>query len=355
MSRRLILHIGTPKSGTTALHHCLTNTADELMANKISYPNLTGAGFGWLVHRGATSGNADVTFADFQWESNDVFSRLEWILSASLIASVRDNLIILSSEILNNLSQYDKFWEILNRFQIENQVSVEVVIYLRDPFSYFIACYKQSVKSSNFTGSLDEFVQSFANTPTSLSFFVQRNILHITELARKHGVTLRLFRFEAAKPNIQTHFFKNVLASELQNYKYVSEKFNVGLNVLETEFHRGLNSVSPRCAQLLGWERTDSLISKQVNRFEEFNYKFVLSLESRKSLEELFVEYKLNLSRVANFADEVDYSFDETKICLELSEVELNYRKQIFELGRFIGISWLGGYLRRAIDVGKTT
>ena len=342
--REVILHIGTPKTGTTALQLAFYRSREFLNENSISYPNLTESGFGWTVERGLGSGNANLD-ALISWESNKAEDRFAHIIREAEKSCDAHEKILLSSEVLNRYSVSKEFWETIGKLSTNLNLKFTFVIYLRDPFSWFISCYQQAVKGSCFTGSLDNFVGPFLNSNSDLSFITQKNLPVFFENVEKYKCGLKIYRYEDSLPSIENHFFSNVLGLQFEETGVEPNIVNTTFNMMELEFHRGVNSVSCRLGTLFSFERSDTNLARNVKRFNFPKSKFVLTQDSRKTLANQFKIYESHLKLLTNFGDRVNYSINDAVLADELSDDEKLIREQIFELGRFVAISHTDGYI----------
>lgn len=353
MTREIILHIGTSKTGTSSLHYAFHKLANSLEQQGILYPNLDVGGFNWVTERGASSGNMDVNYPNFDWGTEDRMERFGLLLKKVNALTTNVNKILLSSENLSFLAVERDFWEELAKASLQSESKFRVVAYLRDPFDFFLTCYKQCVKSGGFVGSLDEYVEVFLKAKIPVSFRFQGQIKRVIEASKEFSINLDLYRYENALPVIEGHFFENVLgAKQLLDQIQITSN-NSSMNVLETEFHRGINSVAPRMAQLLGWERTDNIFSKQVERNLARDEKFVLTPDARSRLTNAFENYAYQISGHHGLASEIDFRLLDDNVVLGLDDSQKEMRKQIFELGRFVAFSWRHGFLRQELNRSK--
>ncbi|MBU2978112.1 glycosyltransferase family 61 protein [Alteromonas sp. C1M14] len=130
MSKRIIFHIGPPKTGSSAIQHFLHHHRTELASFGILYPNHT------VDENGISSGNARVVC------SADERGRL--ILDSKKLIRALDafeneknyHTLLLSSE---------SFFRILDDV-IEQVPGVEIVCFIRNPVEFQLSIYNQSVK-----------------------------------------------------------------------------------------------------------------------------------------------------------------------------------------------------------------
>jgi hypothetical protein len=343
--KRLIVHIGLPKTGTTSLQRFFAVNDQKLEELGVTYPNLINEGFGWAALRGMGSGNAFIKSPDFEWESNNLVSRSEWLINESLCKQIATQTILLSSEILSFVASKIEFWSALSAIQIRHNCEIEVVAYLRDPFRSLVAEYQQIVKLSGFSGNFDDFIMKIMTEDFGISFIHQQAIGNIVSMAKNAGIDLKLFRYEDSLPSIEKHFILNVLQIDLDGLNYESVLANPSLSPSEIEFHRGVNSVSEKLGKMLGYERIDWSLSQHMTKIRISEDVFFISEENQARLTQSFSTYRDALQNVTDFADKIDYSIDQNLVTAEPVQSLVDFRNQVYELGRFVGLSYESGYI----------
>lgn len=340
----IIIHIGITKTGSSALQVSFIKNLDLLKKHNIRYPDVMGRASTWASERGMGTGNANID-SKFLWPSEDRLKRLEWLILES-DKSIRNNeKMLLASEMISTFAITENFWKQLSHIQNETQRKIRVVAYVRDPFKRFLACYQQVVKLCETQNSLDEFVDMFLNQHFHSSFSFQKHLSSIFDYAKMHDISFNVYRFEEADGNIQKHFFENVLNIPEHGFDFATPKVNVGLSPVEVEFHRGINSSSKRLAQLLGWELTDSQFVGSRDKATLSGGFFYVSEQNLEKLISAFESYKESIRTYVDFSDEIDCSVPVNLIKTFIDNDEEKYRSQIYELGKFIGISYENGYI----------
>lgn len=347
--RTIVLHIGTTKTGTTALQKTFANQVDFLRKNGISYPNLTGSGFGWTVERGLSSGNAD-TDIKFEWNTDDFFHRVQWLVTKALVEEKSNDVILLSSENLSRLAKFSRFWETLQDSQKNKDVNFKVVAYVRNPFQMFMSCYQQYVKLNGFTGTLGDFIDTFWSGDAAVTFTFPRNILTIQKFAEQNDIELQVYRYEDALPKVESHFFREVLNVQHLELPEDSTRVNRSWTVSELNFQRGVNSVAPNLGKLLGFERDDLLLSTLHEKTDDTRVKFFMTEQDQSRLNDLFVLYKEIASEAFDFSGEIDYSINSNLLASQVETYEEEFAEQLFQLGRFVGSSYKFGYIKWAVE-----
>lgn len=165
--KKLYLHIGIEKTGTSATQEFLFSNRDRLLEKGFLYPE-TG-----IWHDKSHHGIA------FSWTQNSLWDKS--ILSSQEITqkimdefdnSGVDNLII-SSEILRKFYESKGFPEIKEWIK-SNFGSVELIVYLRDQIGWLSSMYNQFVKDPNtkYYKDIEDFVEEFRNAADFNSLLV---------------------------------------------------------------------------------------------------------------------------------------------------------------------------------------
>ncbi len=143
MAREVWLHIGTPKSGTTALQRHLTDSREAL----------AGQGLAYVAPEGKTSSN------DLVVAMNKGRAELPAIAEAlnRQIETCAAPRAILSSEMLYGVAP-DRLYELLPAL---TESRVKVLVYLRRQDRYIEAMFLQKSKNGRFYGSIADYIAKF--------------------------------------------------------------------------------------------------------------------------------------------------------------------------------------------------
>lgn len=169
--KRLVFHIGHPKTGSSYIQSLFANNTALLRSKGINYPEL-GA-----IERarsgGVTLGN--VRAQDFK--NKEFFAR---------------HLKGFDTLILSNETLFSKFAD--ETKLIDNAShhfdKIEIVMLLRDPYDFIRSYYIQRVKTCDFNGSLDEYIQ--------LNEFGLPHLERVERIIKKcasEGYSLRTFQY----------------------------------------------------------------------------------------------------------------------------------------------------------------
>jgi hypothetical protein len=157
--RRLVLHIGTHKTGSTTLQHLCWRNRDQLLKSGWLYPSNGRPKHGFRPgHHYLSFGLAEGSAAQRpdwakQITTDDIVD--EWKKLMEEISGYPDKNIVLSSEAIGICKE--NAIRIIKDFT--SDFTVTVVIYLRNPLSYLISSYKQRVKKTGYTGNFREYAE----------------------------------------------------------------------------------------------------------------------------------------------------------------------------------------------------
>jgi hypothetical protein len=330
--RTFVVHIGSQKTGTSAIQASLFALNGQLAERSVSYPNLTGAGFGWQAERGLSNGNGAIPETE-----EPAWRELLERCRSKPAADVQ----IVSYEGLAWAAVEEYFWQDLAAHAEATESDVAVVVYLRDPFPFLLSAYSQAVKTDGCYATFEEWL---SDEVMERYYGLYRHLERIADFAISYGCRLRIYRYEDSRARIVEHFLETACGISIAGLTIPNNAMNHSLGVFDLSFHRGVNSSSQHLGRLLGWERMDSVFraapppSAEPERYE-------LSHAGEVRLLELFEECRAVLGRCTDFGDRVDYSIDHRRLTERYSPEEARMHEQCFALGRFVAKSYASGYI----------
>lgn len=146
--RKLILHAGRHKTGTTTLQDFLYGNSEFLLQHNYNYPRygLKGSGH-HRIGAALTRANIKSLGVDVVKALDDHRTNLHQVLDT------HSSDLIISSEAFQNCDP-----RVVKDFF--SDFDTEVVIYLREEMGYLISSYAQKVQASRYTGSIEEYFES---------------------------------------------------------------------------------------------------------------------------------------------------------------------------------------------------
>lgn len=174
--KRIFLHIGTHKTGTTAIQKFLSNAEEKLREDSILYPKSGRPD----VEHGAQYGHHLLAWAILKKNGIDHFNDWERVVNEIKVADQRT--VVLSAEGFESCTeeQVQKVSALLDDFE------VHIILYLRNPFDYTVSSYKQFVKSGITAESFEEFAKrwvkrcNYSELVQRWARFFERKNVHVT-------------------------------------------------------------------------------------------------------------------------------------------------------------------------------
>jgi hypothetical protein len=213
MAKRVILHIGFHKTGSSALQVFLATNADRLAAAGIGYPYPDSE---HIVTTGGCSGNAVQVlyregFMDGFNQRLEIpaqrMSEAYFDVLAKVIEAVPQHTALVSGELLS--AGVD---EALLHSCIKNRSSqnVEIVCFVRDPFDFVFSSWRQGLKDSRgiptFANYLNGILDGTQKAPSMLDSFKSFHSL---------GLPLTVLNFDHHRRNIVDPFLRAIGAESL--------------------------------------------------------------------------------------------------------------------------------------------
>lgn len=245
----LILHIGTPKTGTTALQEFFYSNYNELLNNDILYPkdvchnNLVHYPINWAI------------------ENNDtkVFKKLK-----NEIKRNKPKTVIVSSEMFtaprfhSNLAigKVRSFFTELG-FKINN---IKVVIYFRRQDEYCESIYNEMVKNHNWSKEITQTA-----FPGDYYYLLQLWAQFFT----KENIYIGIYNKNGFKKDIFNDFLNICNLKDTENYIRPHKDPNPRLTDLQMEILRLVNKINFKNKEKK--EKVKKILLQDINNFEVFN------------------------------------------------------------------------------------
>ncbi len=181
MSNTLIIHVGTGKTGTSAIQKFLADNAEELKKYGWMYPNLVKDWDGRKVpYEGEFPKNGLIVKRMFVDEWDDADKEKVWAL---INGYLKESNVILSEEGIWSHPQID-IKEVI-RAAHEHYVNVKIICYLRRQDLFLESSWNQNVKQCVFFDDIDKFVESYSAVE------YQKKLDEIAEIIGKENVIVR--------------------------------------------------------------------------------------------------------------------------------------------------------------------
>lgn len=273
---KFIIHVGPPKTGTSAIQHWCNKNSERLIDKKVFYPSHT------LDANGVSSGNLlslydrDESSGELVYSSNKLNTLIEH--AKAVDASV----ILLSSEFF-----FKRIFELAEKIP-----SAVFLAYIRFELEVLESNYNQSVKRH---GKKEAFV--LPREPKS------QTIKHLTRYVQNINKSRFIFRPYSTQlsrgGNLVSDFLSQVCNLSPVGDTEQDERINTRYSLEGVEFKRWFNKFSLGELQ----NNLDLFLQKEANQSEPY------SLISREDFQQLKGHYIEELDRFFEFAEVNDASF----------------------------------------------
>ncbi len=219
--KKLYIHIGLSKTGTSAIQSWLSLNADKLKKQGIMYADLNPSAKKGKI----TSGNGVELFRACERE--------DWVEVGRLIEDVylgEDKVGIVSSETLQNISK--QAIEKIKFYGINNGIEVKVIAYARSVYELIYSNYLQGVKRHGYSIEFE--------CGRNLTYKQQRTFLE--NFSSTFEDQFVLLNYDMAKENL-FESIANVIGFEKEDFIVKNKKVNRSLTFEETEILRELNKL----------------------------------------------------------------------------------------------------------------
>ncbi len=306
-NKKLILHIGMPKTGTTTIQQTLYESRDMLLKNGISYPDC-GTPFHndtfapifsnstytipYYMHRGFTEEN-------HVEKRNELLELWENILTSNLKETT-----IISTELPVNLLEENEIYD-LHEFLKKYFDEIRLVIYLRYPQEFMISMLQEYTKtglidvnnkyiaSNDFNANIKEILDMFKNEQI-IRFY--RNAIKWVEKFSDNAV-VRVFD--------KKHFYKNDLFKDFAVAAGIDANVVKNLKVVNSNESIGEKSVA--FLDLLN-QKYPQIVDGKLNSTRGLNNNMGIPMHIFKNLEDKKFSLEVFLNR--DQADVLNYYID---------------------------------------------
>lgn len=234
------LHIGLPKTGTTALQNFLTDNTDALAHSGICFPDfgLRYPHISWrrnahflIVSHVDEFGNKDPKQPCEEYE--DTLNQI------ADLAGQYDRILLSDEAIWQNYKKRPAFWPSLKEDFQKRGLALKVIVYLRRQDSLIESLYRQRVKASCLTDRFDDYIRKLR---FPLDYLKYADML--SEVLGKENLILRVYdreQYQGAEHNIFSDFLDIFGLSLSDGFKVKQAVFNTSLDGSMLEFRRLVN------------------------------------------------------------------------------------------------------------------
>ena len=344
--KQVILHIGSPKVGSTALQIFLHKNRDYLKGQGFDYQFFEKDKQDWRISRGLTGGDI--------W--SPIYPKIDGSLELhslqlKMLKSVFDgateqlkscNTLFISNEFLYFLAQDQEFWKKCEDFGKSAKAKISILMYLRNPFDFLYSWYSECVKRGMTILDFSEYLTS--TIPIFDSIYSK--LPQLLKNSDEFSIPVYLFGPQDYELDIPSHFIRlfGVDASRL----LPPAKANQRLSLLELEFFRGVHSISTELGNIFCFEVTDSYLNSLYPEKVRSRIKPRISPSSALISTQNLLEIKNNIADLHPTLAALNYDIPASFLLPPFDSDIKELLGQAFEIGVMCGRSFKGGYLNRS-------
>ena len=237
-ARRLVLHIGMGKTGSSALQAALVRNRELLAAAGVHYPRHASDPI--VLRGGASIGNGEALLPCLAPLAGQTEEQAAAALDrlCGVLREAEADTVVYSSEMLFYFTP-ELLTTVRDRIAALG-VRLDLVLYVRDYAPLIASSYAERVKRDRYTGTLDDYVQEYVLMPP-LGRASDR-LRHIEEVLGEGHVTV--LHFDTERGRLVAGFFEDVLGiHDLSGYDLeVPSTINRSLTSREIEWMRLMNA-----------------------------------------------------------------------------------------------------------------
>ncbi|MDD3412696.1 MAG: hypothetical protein PHY47_01740 [Lachnospiraceae bacterium] len=324
MTENIFFHIGTPKTGSSALQFFLLENKEKLEKQGFLYPGLGISKRKEVNYKTRFSGNG--TFVrNCLLKDQKHFTIQGKKLFQKIISLSDSSNIIISEETLFNDSNYDFY----NNF-IQKGRTVKVIVYLRRQDRYLESLWGYFIKvHSDFNLHFTDFVHE---VQTSDAFRVDyyKRLQEISSYIGKENIIVRAY--DHLEGNIFRDFIESIGAKWDDEFIIPKERINVKLDNRYIEVKRRINELQLLNKKII----TKILFERQAKALQNSNSKNEKTLLSIEQRELLCEKYRSNNDKIEkeflNGKKLFSYEITREQSVLNETEIQTEVEKILFKL-----------------------
>lgn len=292
--KTLHIHIGTPKTATTAIQFFCMENAEKLAREGYCYPTFP---FDYPGTNKSHNGSFLLSVLkdkdgkrDTEQEERNFREGMDIVKKLFL---EYDHIILSHEGIWRKADSVKKdFWEIMVREAKDSEFQIHVIVYLRRQDKYFISNWNQKIKRTCYKATIEEYTESVDRQKLDYYGKLER----LSAAVGKDHITVRRFDssyFEGG--SIYSDFLSIFDIALTEEYKVSQDVRNIGLYGNTHEIKRVLNSfpwmkdeqIQRYIMEIL---QDDSVLSKK---------EYPCEMYSGEEIRELLESYKESNQKVA--------------------------------------------------------
>lgn len=243
-NKNLYLHMGTPKTGTTALQHLWAKNREQMLLDGICYPDVgafcreSGIDLGMYGENYPQNG---AFFKQFCTREMEHFPMAEMLLNPSFQKIIdfletcceNHDKVLLSEESLwlMDMSEFIQYF-------IDKGITVKIIVYLRRQDRYLESFWNQDVKNGFYDKTMMEFVRDRKKTAVVQHLYYAKMLEALEAIVGRENLYIRIYhkdRYQGAEKSIFSDFM-NIFGIELTD-DYVRPEKPVNHHLTKNALH----------------------------------------------------------------------------------------------------------------------
>lgn len=311
--KKIFLHIGAGKTGTSALQAQFAINQEALNDHGIHYPSFINDQKAKNFH--ITSGNA-IELGNILKNKGSSKKDLEKYLLHD-IKEANDRHILYSSEVMEPFDKNNM--KILNEIALEKGYRIIVVYYIRSIADQAISLYHQLLKRHRNTKSFSEFIKVHNNRFLTV-------IQNAIDTIGKNNLIVK--NYDKVKNNIFQDFLTDILnIQELNDFKIVNKKVNRSLSKFEVSLMLHMNRL------LTKPEHSTFISDALIHTNPDVKYKMTID---QKDFETLQIKYQQDIEKLNTYLKDKEKPLkliESSQIVSEDKNIELNpFQSAVFAI-----------------------
>ncbi len=253
---RLVLHIGTEKTGTTSIQHFMSQNRQALLGQGVLYPHIgqrKDAHFDLVNALHPLDNNGK--YMEFLAPVNDTSLHL-WDKLAQCIKAHPNKTIVLSAEHFSSRLR-EKALAFMRDFFKQQDIEPEIVIYLRPQADYIESSYSTEIKAGS-PKVFPKVMEQYQSQP--LRYDYKKLIDLWSEFFGKKALKLIPYEKSSIGDDIRLSFLGMLGVTDSSSFDFSQEKLNEKWSNPMLEFARIANA---RMQHIVGQERHDFMAFAQ--------------------------------------------------------------------------------------------
>jgi hypothetical protein len=286
MQRSLYIHIGAPKTGSSALQEFFDANRERLKATFALYPKATVRGYGHhdiaLLLPGA--------YPQWATPQNKPLEALWSEIENECTA--HDGDILLSSENYYLFPEPDRLAKMIANSKVFGNLAVRIIVYLRPQEESVVAWYNQIVKAQGATNTFEESFQEFRY----LWDYDKQLSTWATCFGRKN-IAARIYRGGSGQPWDIRKDFIEAFGLSATGFNFTEKRINSNLNRDLLEFQRIINRLPLSIMEKRGFHKQLIELTTCTRGMGIYNENPILSDKEKQMIR---ASYELSNAKVAS-------------------------------------------------------